>query len=53
MADAIYTGALMNRVFAARHDWIKMSASFKPANVYGNLRVTALRSLKTPTAAGA
>lgn len=49
MADAIYTGALMNSCLQ-RADWIKMSASFNLLNVMGNLRVTPTQVWKTPTA---
>ncbi len=49
MADAIYTGALMNACLQ-RADWIKMSASFNLLNVMGNLRVTPTQVWKTPTA---
>ena len=49
MADALYTGALMNACLQ-RAAWIKMSASFNLLNVMGNLRVSPTTVWKTPTA---
>ncbi len=48
MADALYTGALMNACLQ-RADWIKMSASFNLINVMGNIRVSPRTTWKTPT----
>ena len=48
MADALYTGALMNACLN-RAGWIKMSASFNLINVMGNIRVSPQAVWKTPT----
>jgi alpha-N-arabinofuranosidase len=48
MADAIYTGVLMNACIQ-RCDWIKMSAIFNLTNVMGNYRITTQTVWKTPT----
>ena len=48
MADALYTGALMNACLQ-RADRITMSASFNLINVMGNIRVSPSQVWKTPT----